>query len=505
VNNVAPVITGVTGPTGSLGVGAAANVTANFTDAGTLDTHSCSFSWGDTQTGAGSLTEAHGSGSCAASHSYTTPGVYTVSVTVTDKDGDSATNSTLKVTVVNTLPSSLSVAATPTSINEGGTTTVNGSFTDPDNGDTHTVVVDWGDGSSKASLSLAAGVLTFSASHTYLNNSPAGKPSGTFAISVSVADSSGSTSGSSSVTVNDTAAVITGTSGYSHAVAGVSVNISGTYKDAGVADTHTCSFNWGDLQTSAGTVTESNGSGSCSASHAYANAGTYSASVTVTDNDGLSGTAMFNVTVNPKATISSATFSPTSVYEGSPASLRGSISDADTAATHTLTIAWGDGTSDTINLGAGVTSFAVNHTYLNNGPKPASPLGPAPSYTYKAQITMTSNYGGSGSASASVTVNNANPVITSINGPTSLNLALSATGTFTVNFTDPGALDIHFCSFTWGDKHSSQPMPTESNGKGTCTATYKYTTAGTYTIGVSVGDDDGGRVTSSYQVVVSTR
>ncbi|MBI4478469.1 MAG: hypothetical protein HY651_00420 [Acidobacteria bacterium] len=91
VSNLPPVITGVTGPTGPLAVGTPATVTANFTDAGILDTHTCTFTWDDgTSTPpsvpAATVSESSGSGSCNATHTYDVAGVYTVEVAVKDKD-----------------------------------------------------------------------------------------------------------------------------------------------------------------------------------------------------------------------------------------------------------------------------------------------------------------------------------------------------------------------------------------------------------------------------------
>jgi len=85
VNNVPPVVSGITPGTANPGV--SATFTANFTDAGTLDTHTCQFSWGDSATGSGTVTETNGSGSCSAAHTYSSNGSYTVTATVTDDDG----------------------------------------------------------------------------------------------------------------------------------------------------------------------------------------------------------------------------------------------------------------------------------------------------------------------------------------------------------------------------------------------------------------------------------
>jgi hypothetical protein len=89
VNNVAPVITSITGTTDPVALGGSVSVTATFTDVGKKDTHTCQFNWDDTTTSTVVATETVGSGtgSCAASHVYTTPGVYSVTVTVKDDDG----------------------------------------------------------------------------------------------------------------------------------------------------------------------------------------------------------------------------------------------------------------------------------------------------------------------------------------------------------------------------------------------------------------------------------
>jgi ABC-type phosphate/phosphonate transport system substrate-binding protein/PKD repeat protein len=70
-------------------------VSADFTDPGVLDTHTAIWDWGDgsqcsTDTDPEcAVTEVSGSGIVAGSHTYTIPGVYTILLSVTDKDGGS--------------------------------------------------------------------------------------------------------------------------------------------------------------------------------------------------------------------------------------------------------------------------------------------------------------------------------------------------------------------------------------------------------------------------------
>lgn len=100
VNNVPPSVGPVTAPAAPVTLNTTVNVHADFTDPGVLDTHTAAIDWGDGTTSSGSVTEANGSGSVAGAHSYAVPGLYTVKVTVTDKDGGVGSSSYQYVVVV---------------------------------------------------------------------------------------------------------------------------------------------------------------------------------------------------------------------------------------------------------------------------------------------------------------------------------------------------------------------------------------------------------------------
>ncbi|MDF2628892.1 MAG: hypothetical protein K0R39_2723 [Symbiobacteriaceae bacterium] len=87
IANVAPSLSAIAAPAAPYAVGTTVNASATFTDPGILDTHTATFDWGDGASDAGAVTEAGGNGSVAGSHVYTTPGLYTITLTVTDKDG----------------------------------------------------------------------------------------------------------------------------------------------------------------------------------------------------------------------------------------------------------------------------------------------------------------------------------------------------------------------------------------------------------------------------------
>jgi len=96
VINVNPAVI-ITGPTSSAGVfpiGYAVPFTGTFSDPGTVDTHTAQWKF-DAITVAGTVTEANGSGSVSNTYSFISPGVYQVTLTVTDDDGGVGTANTV--------------------------------------------------------------------------------------------------------------------------------------------------------------------------------------------------------------------------------------------------------------------------------------------------------------------------------------------------------------------------------------------------------------------------
>src|SRR5262249_32209613 len=175
VNNVAP--SHVVLNSGNINENGTFTLTGSFADPGIQDAHTVVITWGPGE-GSSTLTLPAGVLNFTASHLYlddnptaTDADTYPVSVTVADDDGGSGTGNT-SVTVSNVAPSN--VVLNSGSINENGTFTLNGSFTDPGTQDTHTVVITWGPGEGSTTLNLAAGVLSFSAAHQYLDDNPTG-------------------------------------------------------------------------------------------------------------------------------------------------------------------------------------------------------------------------------------------------------------------------------------------------------------------------------------------
>ena len=203
---------------------------------------------------------------------------------------------TVSVTVANA-PPSITALNTTAPADEGQPVSVSGTFTDPSPNDTHTVTLEWGDGTTETvPVSDVADAGTFSATHIYADD-------GTYTVNATVADDAG---GVDATTVpNDIANVppVLTLTVEERALFGQLVNLTTAFTDNGTADTHTASVDWGDGTTESVPVSQAAGSGTLEANHTYPTAGTYIVRVTVTDDDGGVGTATAAVTVAPLVSI----------------------------------------------------------------------------------------------------------------------------------------------------------------------------------------------------------
>jgi PKD repeat protein len=103
VKNVAPSLGALGVPAAPLGLqsgGTAVTVTASFTDPGTLDTHTGAISCDGGTAGAVSANAVNGSGTASGVCTFTAAGVYTVSMTVSDDDGGSDTETAVSYIVI---------------------------------------------------------------------------------------------------------------------------------------------------------------------------------------------------------------------------------------------------------------------------------------------------------------------------------------------------------------------------------------------------------------------
>jgi hypothetical protein len=220
--------------------GATTNHDGAFTDAGTLDTHLATVDWGIGPIA--SATVNQGAGTTSTTTTYADDGVFTLTFTVTDDDGGVGVD-TATVTVTN---------ATPT-IDANGPffvrldtplTEALATFADQGVNDTHTALIDWGDGGlTSGSVDQILGTIT--GTHSWAVE-------GVYAITTTVTDDDGALAlAVGQVVVQDAPLVDAGAA--SAGVEGATVTITVSFLDSAL-ETHEATFDWGDGAIASATV-----------------------------------------------------------------------------------------------------------------------------------------------------------------------------------------------------------------------------------------------------------
>ncbi|MDB5386251.1 MAG: cya 3 [Planctomycetaceae bacterium] len=354
------------------------------------------------------------------------------------------------VTIANTIPTVAGLNVTAST--EGGTATLTGTFDDAEHhlGQTFVLHVDWGDGSAVQNVPIVftAANQSFSLTHTYVDDNPSGTSQDDYPVSVTVTDDNGGTSlaGNVAATVmnaNPTISVLN----FSTAVdEGSTLTFTGTYTDAGTADTHQLLVGWND-GTPVQTFNVSNGV--FAVSHIYLDedlSGTAGdvrfPTLTIQDDDG--GTAVSHPQVvvhNVAPSFNSLSVTP-AVIAGNAVTLSGTYSDPGILDTQSLQIDWGDG-SDVQTVPVTGGQFSLQHTYLNGPPAGMT------SALLTITATLSDNDGGTVTQTTSTTLSN--PVATLANVTLTAGVYENGIATLAGDFVNTGSNTTHTLSVDWAD------------------------------------------------------
>jgi PKD repeat protein len=492
---------------------------------------------------------------------------YHVALTVTDNHPDS-TSTTAEV-IVNNLQPVLNVADNQTVNEgqlldlTGNGHRILGVFVDTGTLDLHTATVDWGDGSPLYTpvVNEAGGSGALTGSHIYADD-------GIYTVKVTVADDDGGVSdiGMFTVTVNNVDPVLTLTPTSPTTIAeGSGVSFNASFTDHGFDnpnnpnpatptitdpkhESFTYDVSWGDGRNPITGMTANytpgsdgvDSTGAFTGSHTYADDGTYTVTVTIHDDNGGSNSEMFTVTVNNADPVLTLTPTPpTTIFEGSSVAFNATFSDhgfdnpnnPTTPATgdplnesFTYDINWGDGRDAVSGVAVADTngspgtpstgSFSGSHTYADDG-------------TYTVTVTIHDDNGGTDTKTFTVTVNNQNPTLTVTPTPPTTIFEGSSVA-FNASFSDPGfdnpnnpttpatgdPLNESFTyDINWGDGRDAVNgvALTDTNGSpgtpstGSFSGNHTYADDGTYTVTVTIHDDNGGTDTKTFTVTVNNQ
>ena len=237
-----------------------------------------------------------GSGGFVAATNFAA-GTEPISLAIGDLDGDghpdlavaNVGSNTVSV-LLNSDPPITAQGAT-VSATEGASFTGNvATFTDPDTSASageYSATIDWGDGTTSSStIGGSGGSFTVSGTHTYDDE-------GSFKVNATIIDTdntSNQTTVTDSATVND-ATLTPGSVSSPGSLSGQSVSLTAGFTDANAstsstADFTTATIDWGDGNTSNGTISGTGGAYSVTGSHVYTGTGNYTINVNVADDGG---------------------------------------------------------------------------------------------------------------------------------------------------------------------------------------------------------------------------
>ena len=279
-------------------------VTASGKSVGGTVGETVTVTWGDGTTSTAVLSATK---TWQASHVYADDAGVGTSTTYTVKaEAAEHIEAVRQFAVVNVAPQITGLTLPTAAVEETDAVTVSGTVTDPGTLDTHTVVVDWGDGTAPVPVPVIAGA--FSAEHEYADDNPSSTDRDVMPVSVVVKDKDNATTDElGSQTVANTPAygltfasqdvLVDGDTTFTRT--GRIVSWAGAVKDKSVVDLLRTEIDWGDgsgtdlMLTSDDVLTRP-----IAADHGWAEPCVYPVTADVTDDDlGAAGTVSSSVVV----------------------------------------------------------------------------------------------------------------------------------------------------------------------------------------------------------------
>jgi len=379
-------------------------------------------------------------------HAYSTNGTYIVTLTVTDNDGASNSTSSAKTILRNEPPVALFTESAET-VYTGESIYFNASDSyDPD-GTIVSYFWDFGDGSNASGLTV---------DHAYVDD-------GVYTVTLTVTDDRDATSSTNATkTVLNRSPIASFTESAETVYTGESIafNATSSYDPDGVIVSYWWEFGDG---TNASGVT---------VNHAYADDGVYNVILTVTDDDGATATSTATKTILNRAPIASFTESATTVYTNEVINFNASDSYDPDGSIIIYFWDFGDSTNAT-----GVT---VDHAYADDG-------------IYTVTLTVTDNDGTTGTTTATKTVMNRLPVALFTENATTVLTGEAIRFNASASYDPDGTIISYFWDF--GDSTNATGMIVD----------HTYTDNGTYTVTLTVTDDDGATDTETAVKTVLNR
>jgi hypothetical protein len=517
---------------------------ATFLDTNTSDTASqflALITWGDGNASIGTVQGGKGTFTVTGTNTYAAAGTYSTNVTILDTTNSASAVATGQAVIApgptltatgTTFPVTPGTAPTEPIVVANFTDTNPMYVNNPNPTTLPTAAINWGDGQTtsgtvtQVSSNASGGTFTVSGTHTYSGTSPAGS----YPVTVTISDPSGQTvmaSGEAVVTsyINATGTVFSATPKVALPADTIVANFTDTnpiyVNNSNPSVLPTAVINWGDGQTSSGTVNfiGPNASGGTftvtppAGSHTYtspAPLGAYPVTVTILDPSGQTGTAVGSAFVTTPAAgtvfiATGTTFTTTPGTGPTQPIIVANVVDTNPNANMSnivATINWGDGTTTTgvVNL----PNPSKPNSYTVTGVHTYSPVSPPGSYTITVTIADPSGQKITASSTALVAsfINATGTTFSATPGtPASVTVA---------NFTDsnPDASTSNLMAVVnWGDGQTTAGMvgSTGTPGDYTVTGTHTYasSSAATHAVTVTILDPSGQTATVNSTAVMS--